>query len=247
MKAAAVLLVAAALAGGAPAAADGGVTKPRVLVFTKTAGFRHDSIPVALAAVRRLGARNGFAVDATEDAGAFTDTRLRGYRAVVFLLTTGDVLNRAQQEALRRYVERGGGFAGVHSAADTEHGWPWYARLVGARFASHPEVQRATVVVMTGAHPSTARLPARWTRTDEWYNFDRDPGGSVDVLARLDESSYAPGEGAMGASHPVAWSHAVGRGRAWYTALGHTDASYAEPLFLGHLLGGIRWAARTAR
>jgi cytochrome c len=242
----AVVSLVAVLTGAArgPAAAP---ERTSVLVFTKTAGFRHASIPVAVQAVRELGARNGFTVDATEDAGAFADAALRRYAAVVFLLTTGDVLDTAQQEAFRRYVRSGGGFVGVHSAADTEHGWPWYGGLVGAYFRSHPAIQRATLIVTDRDHPSTAHLPARWTREDEWYNFAAPPRASVRVLALLDEASYAPGEGAMGARHPIAWWHAYDGGRSWYTAGGHTDASYAEPLFRGHLLGGIRYATGQAR
>ncbi|MFL5972359.1 MAG: ThuA domain-containing protein [Gaiellaceae bacterium] len=217
--------------------------RPRILVFTKTAGFRHTSIPVAVRAIRELGQRHGLTVDATEDAGAFTQSNLRQYRAVVFLLTTGDVLNEAQQAAFERFVRGGGGFAGVHSAADTEDGWEWYGRLLGTRFRSHPQIQRAAVRVSNRKHPSTSGLPANWLRVDEWYNFTRNPRPAVEVLARLDEASYAPGDGAMGADHPIAWAHSFQGGRSWFTGGGHTDESYAEPLFRRHLLGGIRYAA----
>jgi type 1 glutamine amidotransferase len=216
--------------------------KPRILVFTKTAGFRHDSIPAAILAIRQLGIANGISVDATEDAGAFTNTQLARYNAVVFLLTTGDLLDGDQQRAFERFIRRGGGFAGVHSAADTEYAWAWYGSLVGAYFKSHPSVQRASVRVVAG-HPSTAGLPRNWTRTDEWYNFARNPRPSVHVLATLDERSYLPGPGAMGSDHPIAWWHAYQGGRAWYTAGGHTAESYSDPLFRRHLLGGIRYAA----
>jgi cytochrome c len=215
-------------------------------VFTKTAGFRHDSIPAAIAAVQQLGAANGFGVDQTEDAGAFTDSNLARYPAVMFLLTTGDVLNDAQQAAFQRYIEHGGGFVGVHSAADTEHDWPWYGGLVGAYFLSHPAIQTAQIDVADPREPSTAALPAVWTRTDEWYNFASDPRPSVHVLMTLDERTYDPGEGAMGADHPISWEHAYDGGRAWYTALGHTDETYSEPLFLSFLLGGIRYATAPA-
>jgi cytochrome c len=227
------------LVGAAPAADPGW----QILVFTKTAEFRHDSIPAAIAAVRQLGATNGFGVDQTEDAGAFTDANLARYRAVMFLLTTGDVLNDSQQGAFQRYIEGGGGFVGVHSAADTEHDWPWYGGLVGTYFASHPAIQTAQIDVADPRDASTAGLPAVWTRTDEWYNFTSDPRPSVHVLMTLDERTYDPGDGAMGADHPISWWHAYDGGRAWYTALGHTDSTYSEPLFLSFLLGGIRYAA----
>jgi type 1 glutamine amidotransferase len=229
----------------AGSAAQPATTTPRVLVFTKTTGFRHASIPAAIQAVEQLGTRNGFEVDATEDAAAFTDSSLARYDAVLFLMTTGDVLDDGQQAAFERYIRAGGGFVGVHSAADTEYDWPWYGGLLGTHFASHPAIQSATIDVASPRDPSTADLPARWTRTDEWYNFSSNPRGSVHVLATLDETTYSPGEGAMGADHPIAWSHAYDGGRAWYTGGGHTDESYSEPLFLGHLLGGIRYAMGT--
>ncbi len=212
-------------------------------MFTKTAEFRHDSIPAAIAAVRQLGATNGFGVDQTEDAGAFTDANLARYRAVMFLLTSGDVLDELEQAAFQRYIEGGGGFVGVHSAADTEHDWPWYGGLVGTYFASHPAIQAAQIDVADPRDASTAGLPEVWARTDEWYNFTSDPRPSVHVLMTVDERTYDPGDGAMGADHPISWWHAYDGGRAWYTALGHTDSTYSEPLFLGFLLGGIRYAA----
>ena len=232
---AAVLVLVAA----EPAAAAG----DRLLVFSKAAGYAHESRAVGIEAIRGLGARNGFAVEATESTAPFTSRRLARYAAVVFLSTTGDVLGSREQKALRRYVRRGGGFVGVHSAADTEHGWPWYGTLLGARFLTHPRIQPGTVRVVDRSHPSTRRLPAVWPRTDEWYDYASNPRErGVRVLATLDETTYTGGR--MGADHPIAWCRAVGRGRSWYTGGGHTSESYAEPLFRSHLLGGIRWAAR---
>lgn len=230
-------------AGSEVAAGPTAAPRHRILVFTKTTGFRHASIPVAVRAIRELGASRGLTVDTTEEGGAFTSSNLARYEAVVFLLTTGDVLTAGQQAAFERFIRAGGGFAGVHSAADTEYGWAWYGRLLGTRFRNHPQIQRGTVDVTNRRHPSTVGLPRRWTRVDEWYNFTPNPRPAVRVLATLDESSYAPGEGAMGSDHPIAWSHAFQEGRAWYTAGGHTDESYAEPGFRRHLLGGIRYAA----
>jgi type 1 glutamine amidotransferase len=225
-------------AAGAPRAQT-----PRVLVFTKTTGFRHASIPVALRAVRQLAERSGLAVDATEDARKFTPGNLARYRAVVFLLTSGDVLDNPQQAAFERYIRAGGGYAGVHSASDTESGWAWYGRLLGTQFRTHPQIQQAVVAVTGRTHPSTVGLPRAWTRVDEWYSFTKNPRPRVRVLATLDERTYSPGEGAMGADHPIAWAHTFEGGRAWYTAGGHTDESYSEPMFRKHLIGGIRWAA----
>ncbi len=222
-------------------AACGAEGSGRVLVFSKTAGFRHDSIPDGVAAIRGLGKTRGFAVDSTEDSSVFEDSRLAPYSAVVFLCTTGDILDEGQQAAFQRYIEAGGGFVGVHSAADTEYDWPWYGGLVGAYFKGHPAIQPASIVVSDSVHPSTRDLPARWNRTDEWYNFQANPRARVHVLATVNEATYSGGE--MGDDHPIAWCQFYGGGRAWYTALGHTRESYSEPLFLRHLLGGIQFAA----
>lgn len=217
----------------------------RVLVFTKTAGFRHDSIPDAVAALEQLGAQHGFAVDATEDATRFSEPRLAPYDAVVFLLTTGDVLDTAQQEAFERYIGAGGGYVGIHSASDTEHEWLWYGGLVGAYFKDHPPgTNVASLRREIADHPSTEMLPDVWTRRDEWYNFQSNPRGTATVLLSIDTSSYVTGT--MGTDHPIAWYRPYEGGRAWYTGGGHTRASYAEPLFLAHILGGIRYAAGMA-
>jgi type 1 glutamine amidotransferase len=214
----------------------------RILVFSRTAGFRHDSIEPGIAALRSLGAANHFEVDATEEAGQFTAANLSRYKAVVFLSTTGDVLNGEQQAAFMAYIRTGGGFVGIHAAADTEHGWPWYGGLVGAYFASHPALAQARIRVENRDHPSTTTLPDPWNRFDEWYDFQQNPRSQgVNVLLNLDEASYPGGQ--MGNDHPIAWYHEYDGGRAWYTAGGHTDASFSEPAFLEHLLGGIRYAA----
>jgi type 1 glutamine amidotransferase len=242
-----VLLLAGCAAHPATPAAPVASPAPsgaRVLVFSRTTGFRHDSIPAGIAAIRELGAGGGFAVDATEDPRAFTPDNLRRYRAVVFLNTTGDVLDDVQQRDFEGYVRGGGGYVGVHAAADTEYGWPFYGELVGAWFKSHPAVQTARVLVQDAAHPATAGLPAVWSRADEWYNFRIDPRPTVHVLLTLDESSYTGGS--MGADHPIAWCHPVDRGRSIYTAGGHPQAAYQEPAFRAHLLGAIRWAAGLA-
>ncbi len=211
------------------------------LVFSKTTGFRHDSIPNGIAAISDLGAANGFAVDATEDSSLFTDDNLARYQVVIFLCTTGTILEDDQKAAFQRYIQNGNGYVGIHSAADTEYDWPFYGQLMGAYFRSHPSIQPASLVIEDLDHPSTSSLPNPWERTDEWYNFQTNPRGSVHVLMSIDESSYSGGD--MG-DHPMAWCHDVdGGGRAWYTELGHTWESYDEPLYRQHLLGGIMTAA----
>lgn len=211
----------------------------RVLVFTKTAEYRHESIEAGAAALAE-----DFDVDATEDAGAFTPANLGRYAAVVFLNTSGTVLDDGQREALESYVTGGGGFVGVHCAAATEYGWPAYGALIGAWFDKHPEVQPATIRVEDPSHPATAHLPQPWERVDEWYDFHANPRPYVKVLLTVDEASYQGGS--MGADHPLAWCRSYGRGRSFYTALGHTVESYAEPAMRAHLAGGIRWAAGQA-
>ncbi|GGQ96696.1 hypothetical protein GCM10010251_09400 [Streptomyces aurantiogriseus] len=211
-----------------------------MLVFSKTAGFRHDSIPDGIAAVKQLGETGGFTVDATEDPGAFTPANLRRYDAVVFLSTTGDVLGDTQQRAFEDYIRRGGGYVGVHAAADTEYDWPFYGGLAGAYFASHPAIQPATVLVEDRAHPATSGLGRTWNRTDEWYNYRSNPRDRAHVLASLDESSYTGGT--MNGDHPIAWCQNYRGGRAFYTGGGHTKESFADPVFRRHLVGGILYA-----
>jgi len=212
----------------------------RVLVFTRHTGFAHASIPIGIEAVYALGRATGFAVDATEDPTRFTDAGLATYEVIVFLNTTGDVLDAEQQAAMERFIAAGHGFVGVHSAADTEYGWPWYQALLGTHFVSHPAIQKATVVVVDTANASTRRLASPVERVDEWYNFASQPVGAR-VLVRVDEASYQGGQ--MGATHPMTWLHQYGGGRAWYTAMGHTSCSYTERPFLEHVRGGILWAA----
>lgn len=212
-----------------------------VLVFSKTAGFRHGSIDEGIAAIQELGTAHDFTVDASEDAAIFTDAGLAPYTVIIFLNTTGDILTEAQQEAMERFIQNGGGFVGIHSATDTEYDWAWYGQLVGSYFDGHPAVQPAELHVVDGTHLATLGLPSPWLRTDEWYNFAPDPSGSVNVLLTVDETTYSGGT--MGDPHPIAWYHEFDNGRSFYTALGHTEASYSEPLFRHHLLGGIRYAA----
>ena len=213
----------------------------RVLVFSKTEGFRHSSIPTGIAAITQLGQEYGFIVEATENATLFNFENLQKFEVIIFLSTTGDVLSIEQQNAFEQYIHNGGGFVGIHAASDTEYDWPWYGKLVGAYFDSHPEIQTATIQVTDQNHISTKHLPKFWERTDEWYNYNKNPRGQVHVLATLDESSYSGGN--MDNDHPIAWMHEFHGGRSWYTGGGHTEASYAEPDFLKHILGGILYAS----
>ncbi|GHA72772.1 ThuA domain-containing protein [Pontibacter akesuensis] len=212
---------------------------PRILVFSKTSGYRHASIPAGVAVLQQLGQEHQVKVDTTENAAFFVPDSLLQYNAVVFLSTTKDVLDAAQQQAFELYIRSGGGYVGIHAAADTEYDWPWYNKLVGAYFSSHPEVQKAEIRVLDKSHPATTHLPDVWEREDEWYNF-KSMNPDVYVLANLDEKSYSGGEN--GANHPIAWYHAYDGGRAFYTALGHTNESYSDSLFLKHVWGGVKYA-----
>jgi type 1 glutamine amidotransferase len=218
----------------------------RVLLFTGTAGFRHESIEPAVTALRELARSAGGSADATQDAGLFNAADLARYDVVVFLMTTGDVLNDSQQAALTEFVRSGRGFAGVHSATDTEYDWPWYGQLVGAYLAAHPfnpAVRRGRLLVRSGDHPATRGLPAAWVRDDEWYEFrNLQPG--LTVLLDIDESSYKTrAENPAPGPRPIAWFRSFEGGRSFYTALGHTLESWLEPLFLEHVWGGILAAA----
>ncbi len=230
------LVALAAIAACKPAAP---AAPARVLVFSKTAGYRHESIEIGKKTLIAMGAANGFAVDTTEDAAVITEDSLKHYAAVVFLSPTGNILERASELDLQRYIEAGGGYVGIHAASDAEYDWRWYGRLVGGYFTSHPEQQEATLRVMDGAHGSTAHLPKEWKRKDEWYNF-KALAPDLHVLLTIDEASYKGGTN--GATHPMAWYHDFDGGRAWYTELGHTVESYSDSLFVKHVLGGIKYA-----
>lgn len=215
-----------------------------LLVFSKTTGFRHSSIEAGVEAVRQLGRENRVDVVATEDPVWFQSDSLAGFDAVLFLNTTGTVLNEEQKRAFEMFIRGGGGFAGVHSAADTEYEWPWYGELVGAWFASHPRVQYADLRVIDDEHLATSMLPDPWHREDEWYNFGEVPG-HVNVLLELDTESFEGSE--HPGSHPISWYHEFDGGRAFYTGLGHTNDSWSEALFLRHLWGGLEYVmGRTA-
>lgn len=213
--------------------------KDAVLVFSKTKGFRHKSIEVGKTSLWKLGQENGFNVDTTENADLFTPENLKKYKAVVFLSTTGDILNAEQQAAFEQYIKKGGGFVGIHAAADTEYEWPWYNQLVGAYFLSHPKQQNAEIEIVNKKHLSTKMLPDRWKRYDEWYNYKSIVDG-IKVLGNLDEKTYEGGKN--GDNHPFIWYREFDGGRSFYTGGGHTDESYSDPQFMAHVLGGIKYA-----
>ncbi len=261
------MLVSATLTLAACGDSDNGSSGPgtdagefRVLVYTRTGGFRHRSIPDGIEAFRSLGAENGFGVDATEDPTAFTDDNLARYKVLAFVNTTGTIVDTAEQRgAIERFIQGGGGFVGIHSAADTEYDWPFYGQLVGAYFKNHPLQQYAAMITEAPDHPATAHFPERWTIYDEFYSFQSNPRENVRVLLSIDEGSYLQspntsnlptsptfpiGEsGAMG-DHPMSWCHDRLGGRAWYSALGHAPYLYTYSEYRQFLLNGILTAAR---
>jgi len=210
----------------------------QVLVFTATNGYRHKSIEKGVATLKELGKENGFQVLQTEDSLHFTTENLKKYKLVVFLSTTMDVLGQEQETAFKSYINEGGSYLGIHAAADTEYEWPWYGKLVGAYFKSHPKQQQAKIDVVDRSHAATSHLEANWMHFDEWYNY-KNINPDIQVIMKLDESSYTGGEN--GDNHPIAWYHEFDGGRAFYTGLGHTDESYDDPKFRKHLLGGINY------
>lgn len=222
----------------------------KILVFTKTMGWHHESIHDGITAMRNLAKRHHFAMDWHEDAAVFEDERLKQYQAVVFLLTSGDILNEAQQGAMERFIRSGKGYVGIHSASDTEYDWDWYTKMVGRTFHVHPEIQTAKIDVLDKNFPGLELMPKRFLWTEEWYEFGAERTKGLNYILAVDEKTYNPaadwgkvkGTG-MGKFHPVAWYHHYDGGRAFYTALGHQPATYSEPLFLAHVYGGIYWAA----
>ena len=213
----------------------------RVLVFSKTKGYRHNNISAGLKAISEMGAKHHFLVDSSEDVSVFTEENLRRYETVIFLNPTGDsVLNEDQQKAFQQYIRNGGGFVGIHAATDFLYSWPWYGKMVGGYFASHPKVQEAELTVIDASHLSTRDLPSPWKHKDEWYNF-KSFNTEVNVLMKADEKTYEGGK--MGDFHPVSWYHAYDGGRAFYTGLGHTKECFtSDTVFLKHLWGGIAYA-----
>ncbi|HYP16074.1 MAG TPA: ThuA domain-containing protein [Opitutus sp.] len=223
----------------------------RALLFSKTAGWHHESINTGVPAIQALGKLHDFEVFWTEDASrVFKDEELAKYKVVIFLCTTGDVLDAGQQAAFERYMRAGGGYVGIHSASDTEYDWPWYTKMVGHMFHIHPAVQSATVKVENRNFPGMDRFAKRFLFTEEWYEFGPPLSDQLTFLLSVDEKTYRPaadwgakkGQG-MGDFHPVSWYQHYDGGRAFYTAFGHLPATYTDTNFLHHLYGGIYWAA----
>ncbi|MFC3174104.1 ThuA domain-containing protein [Novosphingobium bradum] len=240
-----------------PPAMPAEIKHPALLVFSKTNAFRHEeAIPAANALFDDLARQRGWTVFKTENGATFSPAILARFDAVVFSNVSGDVLTLPQRQAFQNFVQNGGGFVGIHAAGDNSHtAWPWYVQnIIGAKWIGHPmdpQFQKATVRVENHEHPASATLPAAWQRVDEWYSYEKSPRGvpGLTVLATLDERTYKPGslwgtKLAMGADHPIAWWRCTGKGRVFYSALGHTAASYTEPENRALLAGALAWSMR---
>lgn len=221
-----------------------------VFIFTKTDGWHHKSINAAVTAMENLAGKHHFSIDWHEDAARINTKNLEQYDVVMFMLTTGNILNQEQQQAIEHFVQSGKGFVGVHSASDTEYQWDWYTRMVGRTFHIHPLIQTAEMSVISRKFPGMERMPDRFLWTDEWYEFGSERIDTLNYILSVDETTYDPkaewddksGTG-MGEFHPVAWYHEYDGGRAFYTALGHMGSTYSDTLFMEHIYGGLYWAA----
>lgn len=222
----------------------------KALMVTTTRGWHHEALHSAVLAIQQLGVRNNFDVTLWEDPNGFTDKYLSQFAVVIFVHTTGNIFDSAQQKVMERFIQSGKGYVGIHSASDTEYDWDWYTKLVGRMFRIHPVVQTARLKVLDDKFPGINGFGNGRLWTDEWYEFGPENITGLNYVLSVDESSYEPkvdwgrakGEG-MGSLHPISWYHNFDGGRAFYTALGHVPTTFSEPDFLNHLLGGIRWAA----
>lgn len=220
------------------------------LLFTKTAGWHHESINEGVDAIKALAQKHSFDLQWHEDASRFNDEFLEQFDVIIFLNTTEDILNEEQQQAFQRFIRSGKGFVGIHGASDTEYDWPWYNQLVGKMFHIHPAEQTAMVDVIDSNFPGMEIFPKRFLWTDEWYEFKPEEySKDLHILLSLDESTYDPNaqwedkQGKGTGEHPVAWYQYFDNGRSFYTALGHLPMIYSDHLFLHHVYGGIYWAA----
>ncbi len=222
----------------------------KVLLVTTTRGWHHESLHYGVVALQQLGIRHFFDVVLFENPNGFTDKYLEQFQAVIFLNTTGDIFDSAQQKVMERFIQSGKGYVGIHSASDTEYDWEWYTKLVGRMFVIHPAIQTARINIVDPNFPGLQGFTGTKLWTDEWYEFGPEKTSGLNYILSIDENSYnakadwgtKKGEG-MGKFHPVAWYHNFDGGRAFYTALGHIPANFSDPVFLNHLYAGIFWAA----
>jgi type 1 glutamine amidotransferase len=222
----------------------------KALLFTRTVGWHHESINEGVDAIRAMAEQQFFEVEWHEDPSRFNDKNLAQFDLIIFLNTTGDILNDEQQAAMEKFIRSGKGFVGIHSASDTEYDWPWYTQLVGRMFRIHPAIQTARIKVLDRKFPGFELMPDERLWTDEWYEYGEEKIKGLNYLLSVDETTFNPkadwgrvaGTG-MGSFHPLAWYHNYDGGRSFYTGLGHMPSKFSDPAFLEHLYGGIYWAA----
>jgi hypothetical protein len=222
----------------------------KTLLVTTTRGWHHESIHAGVLAIQQLGVKNYFDVVVWEDPNGFTDKYLEQFQAIIFLNTTGNIFDSAQQKVMERFIQSGKGYVGIHSASDTEYDWEWYTKLVGRMFVIHPVIQTAKLNILDEKFPGLQGFDNNKQWTDEWYEFTPEKTAGLNYILGVDETTYnakvqwgpKKGEG-MGKMHPIAWYHNYDGGRAFYTALGHLPTVYSDPVFLNHLYAGIFWAA----
>lgn len=222
----------------------------RALMVTTTRGWHHESLHAGVIAIQQLAVRNNFDAILWEDPNGFTDKYLEQFQVIIFINTTGDIFDSAQQKVMERFIQSGKGYVGIHSASDTEYDWAWYTKLVGRMFHIHPAIQTARVDIVDASFPGLQGFTGGKLWTDEWYEFGPEKINDLNYILSIDETSYnakvswgaKKGEG-MGKLHPVAWYHNYDGGRAFYTALGHLPTVYSDPAFLNHLYAGIFWSA----
>ena len=222
--------------------AKNGKKVDRVLIFSLTTSFRHKSIKEGIVAIKKLAAENNFEVDTSEKVADFTKENLSKYKTLIFLNPTGsNVFSDEQKQALKSYINNGGGLLGIHAATDFCFEWEWYGKMIGAFFTNHPKVQQAKLISLRPKDKLMKGIPESWLHTDEWYNF-KSFNKDVTVLVKVDETSYQGGT--MNNEHPIVWYHKFEGGRVFYTGLGHTPEAYSNSLFLQQLLNGLKWTMR---
>lgn len=211
-----------------------------ILVFTKANGYVHESTAEGAKAIKYLEKSYPFNVEISEDSLIFNEKSLKNYDVILFLNTSGNILDQQGKDAFVKFIQSGGGFVGIHGASTTDYDWDWYGNLLGTYFLDHPEMQKAMLNVLDNIDISTKHLPNQWEWTDEWYNWRHPLSKNIDILITVDESTYEGGK--EGNFHPISWHHEFDGGRSWFTALGHRPESYSDERFMKHIVGGIMWA-----
>ncbi len=222
----------------------------KALLVTTTNGWHHESLHYGVVALNELATKNFFDITLLQDPNGITEAYLKQFHVIIFLNTTGNILNAEQQKAMERFIQSGKGFVGIHSASDTEYDWEWYTKLVGRMFHIHPEIQTAKLQVLDATFPGLQGFADGRLWTDEWYEFGEEKVKDLQYILGVDETTFNPkadwgakkGQG-MGKFHPLAWYHNYDGGRSFYTALGHVPTNFSNEAFLNHLYAGILWAA----